>query len=60
MYMYELPLYFKKFDNAANAKVVVIKVPYEMTTSFGVGCRKGPDAIVNASSHVELFDESIR
>ncbi len=32
-------------------------IPYEQTTTYGRGVGKAPDAIVEASGHVELFDE---
>jgi len=32
-------------------------IPYEQTTTYGQGVGKAPEAIVQASSHVELFDE---
>jgi agmatinase len=36
--------------------VVVLPVPYEMTTSWGEGTEKGPEACIKASSQVELYD----
>ena len=36
--------------------VVVLPVPYEMTTSWGEGTEKGPKACIEASSQVELYD----
>jgi agmatinase len=32
-------------------------IPYEKTTTYGKGVGKAPEAIVEASGHVELFDE---
>ncbi|HEX5131577.1 MAG TPA: arginase family protein [Candidatus Krumholzibacteria bacterium] len=32
-------------------------IPYEETTTYGKGVGKAPEAIVEASGHVELFDE---
>lgn len=32
-------------------------IPYEETTTYGKGVARAPEAIVEASSHVELFDE---
>jgi agmatinase len=34
-----------------------LPVPYDATTTFGVGTRDGPRAILNASQQVELYDE---
>lgn len=39
-----------------NSKVVIIPAPYEKTTSYGQGTEKGPKAIIEASSKLELFD----
>jgi agmatinase len=38
------------------AKVVLIPVPWEVTTSYRAGTAKGPAAIVNASRQIDLFD----
>jgi agmatinase len=39
------------------ARAWVLPLPYEATTSYGKGTRKGPAAIMDASTQVELFDE---
>jgi len=39
-----------------SARVVVLPVPFEATTSYGAGTRGGPDAILLASRQVETFD----
>ncbi|HET6441560.1 MAG TPA: agmatinase [Phycisphaerae bacterium] len=39
-----------------SARVVVLPVPFEATTSYGAGTRGGPDAILAASRQVETFD----
>jgi len=38
----------------------LVLIPYEETTTYRRGTRAAPEAIVEASSHVELFDESLR
>ncbi|HSY48618.1 MAG TPA: agmatinase family protein [Thermoanaerobaculia bacterium] len=38
------------------ARVVVIPVPYEATTSYGGGTSRGPEAVFEASKQVDLFD----
>lgn len=38
------------------AKVVLIPVPFEATTSYGGGTAEGPAAILEASKQVDLFD----
>ena len=42
-----------KFENA---KLVFLPVPWEATTSYGGGTSKGPNAILEASYQVDLFD----
>src|SRR5262245_29125203 len=50
-------------DEAASpydgAGVVVLPVPYEATVSYGGGTAKGPEAILRASTQVELYDEQL-
>lgn len=38
------------------ARVVIIPVPYEATTSYGKGTARGPAAVLRASKQVDLFD----
>ena len=38
------------------AAVLVLPVPYEATVSYGSGTRRGPQAIIDASATVELYD----
>jgi agmatinase len=44
------------FDDAG---VVVLPVPYEATVSYGGGTGRGPEAILRASTQVELYDEQL-
>ena len=39
------------------AKVVILPVPYDGTTTYRPGARQGPSAILQASQHLELFDD---
>ena len=39
------------------ARAVVIPVPYEATVSYGEGARRGPSAILRASSELEFVNE---
>ena len=41
----------------ANARVVILPVPLDRTTSYVSGTRNGPREILVASSHMELWDE---
>jgi agmatinase len=40
------------------AAVLVLPVPYEATVSYGGGTRRGPQAILDASTTVELYDHA--
>ncbi len=42
-----------------DAKFVVIPVPYDLTSTYQAGSRKGPEAILNASANMELYDEEL-
>ncbi len=39
-----------------NPDVIVLPVPYELTTSYGQGTENGPNATIVASTQVELYD----
>ena len=41
------------------AKVVILPIPYEATTTYRRGCENGPDAILSASHQVEYYDEEL-
>lgn len=41
-------------------KFTIIPVPYEATTTYGKGTKKGPEAILRALPHVEEFDEELK
>jgi agmatinase len=47
---------YTAFDSAT---FVVAPVPYDLTTSYQSGSRKGPQAIVDASCNMELYDEEL-
>jgi agmatinase len=47
----------RSFDDAA---VVILPVPVDRTTSYVGGTRNGPHEILQASSHMELWDEEMR
>lgn len=58
-----LPFNFGGLDeekaDLSKAKVLVWPVPFEKTVSYGVGTKNGPQAIIDASRNMELFDEEI-
>ncbi|MEW6615141.1 MAG: agmatinase [Thermodesulfobacteriota bacterium] len=41
------------------SKVVILPVPYDQTVSYRAGTREGPRAIINASAHIELYDQEL-
>ncbi len=41
------------------ARVVVLPAPYEGTVSYGTGTSRGPQAILDASEQLELYDEEL-
>lgn len=45
-----------EFTDYANAKIVVLPVPYDGTSTWLKGADKGPDAILEASANMELYD----
>lgn len=61
---WELPHTFLGLDDTADAfdrsSAIVLPVPYEATTSWGSGTRRGPRAIVGASRYIELYDQEFR
>jgi agmatinase len=48
-----------QFTDPKTSRVTVIPVPYDATTSYISGTAKGPAAIIEASSHMELYDEEL-
>jgi agmatinase len=41
------------------AHVVILPIPYEATTTYRRGCEHGPDAILDASQQVEVYDDDL-
>lgn len=39
-----------------DSRIVVLPVPYDGTSTWGKGADKGPDAIIEASANMELYD----
>lgn len=46
-----------KYASWKEATFAVVPFPVDMTTTYMAGTRNGPRAILDASSHMELFDE---
>lgn len=38
-------------------EIILALIPYEETTTYGKGTANAPEAVVDASAHIELFDE---
>jgi agmatinase len=59
----ELPHTFLGLEGAEasleRARGVILPVPWEATTSYGGGTRRGPSAILEASRYLELFDQEL-
>ena len=51
------PAQYTDFKNAAT---VILPIPYEGGVSYGKGTAGGPDAVIEASKHLELYDEVLK
>lgn len=49
-----------KYTQLDQAEIVLIPVPYDGTSTYGKGADKGPDAILDASENMELYDIETR
>ncbi len=43
-----------------DARFVVVPVPYDLTSTYQPGSRRGPQAILEASTNMELYDEELK
>jgi len=43
-----------------DAKFVIVPVPYDLTSTYQPGSRRGPVAIIEASTNMELYDEELK
>jgi len=48
-----------EYSEYGKAKIAFIPVPYDLTATYISGARNGPKAIIDASHHMELYDEEI-
>ena len=46
----------KEYRNPENARIVVIPAPYDQTSTWIKGADQGPEAIIEASGNMELYD----
>ncbi len=49
----------KAFSDFEKASFVVLPVPYDLTSTYQSGSRRGPSAILEASCNMELYDEEL-
>ncbi|MBX7136808.1 MAG: agmatinase [Oligoflexia bacterium] len=50
----------EEFSNFESSAVAVLPVPFDMTSSWLIGSDKGPQALIDASKHMELYDIETR
>ncbi len=48
--------YFALPYTVSDSKLVIISAPFDVTTSYSAGSSKAPDAIIDASGQIDLFD----
>ncbi len=46
----------QEYASPEKAKIVLLPVPYDGTSTWGKGADKGPEAFLNASENMELYD----
>ncbi|MBE9223155.1 agmatinase [Cyanobacterium stanieri LEGE 03274] len=46
-------------SNYQESEVVILPIPYEVTTTYRKGCEYGPDAVLEASDQLECYDEEL-
>ncbi len=46
----------EEYANYEKAKVVILPVPYDETSTWGKGADRGPDAFLEASENMEIYD----
>ena len=60
---WELPRNFLGLEGDAatwrDAGVVILPIPYESTVSYQGGTKLGPDAVIQASRFIELYDQEL-
>lgn len=59
----ELPMNYggleKEYSDLERSRVVLLPVPYDRTASYMKGTARGPQAIIEASRFMELYDDEI-
>jgi len=54
-----MPTFLGLDQGQGHADIVILSLPYELTTSYGQGTAFGPRACLEASAQVELYDEQL-
>jgi agmatinase len=49
----------EEWSSPDRSGVVILPIPYELTTSYGKGTASAPRSIIEASSYLELYDEEL-
>jgi agmatinase len=49
-----------EYTDFARARAVVLPIPFDATTCYRPGTREGPQAIIDASRNLELYDPELR
>jgi len=49
-----------EFSDASTAKIVLLPVPFDQTTTYKQGTDQGPAALIEASRHLELYEIETR
>ncbi len=49
----------REFSDFEKSRVIILPVPYEATTTYRKGTKEGPQAIIDASRNMELYDEEL-
>lgn len=47
---------YGEFSDYENSQIIILPVPFEKTSTWLGGSAGGPDAIIEASNHLELYD----
>jgi len=49
----------REYSDFKTASFVILPVPYDLTSTYQSGSRRGPSAILDASCNMELYDEEL-
>jgi agmatinase len=49
----------EEYSSYKKSKIAIVQVPYDKTTTYMHGTSRAPEAIINASKYLELFDDEL-